>query len=454
MAKAKQLFVCAHCGNTESKWLGRCPACGSWNSLEEQDQNSRFTDSHIPAVIRPEAIVRLDELESSNSIRFQTGMPEFDRMLGGGIVEGSAVLLGGEPGIGKSTLMLQVIDSLGRDCLYVSGEESPSQIRLRADRLHINSSLVTLYSDTDVGSIVSVLQRDRPSLVVIDSIQTLSSKELGPVPGTVNQIKYCCMELIDWAKRSGCALFLIGHITKDGAIAGPKVIEHMVDTVCLFEQASGGVRIIRASKNRFGSVDEIGVFTMEEDGLKGVENASAFFLGRRKASLPAGTVSTVVYEGTRMFMVEIQALTVGAKNGYSRVFSDRIDSARISRISAVLEKHAGLPFSTTDIYVNVAGGIKLKEVSIELAIAAALYSAITQKPLKNMIVITGELSLAGEVRPVSHLGKRIKTSEDMGFSGIVCPATTLGTAVSLPPDVRSIEVIGCETIGDLVSAIS
>lgn len=454
MAKVKQLYVCTQCGNSESKWLGRCPVCGAWNTLEEQDQNSRFTDTQIPAAIRPEAIVRLDELESSSSIRFSTGIAEFDRMLGGGIVEGSAVLLGGEPGIGKSTLMLQVIDSLAKDCLYVSGEESPSQIRLRADRLCINPSLVTLYSDTEIGSVLSVLQRNKPSLVVIDSIQTLSSKELGPVPGTVNQIKYCCMELIDWAKRTGCALFLIGHITKDGSIAGPKVIEHMVDTVCLFEQASAGVRIIRASKNRFGSVDEIGVFTMEEDGLKGVENASAFFLGRRKESLPAGTVSTVVYEGTRMFMVEIQALTVGAKNGYSRIFSDRIDSARVSRISAVLEKHAGLPFSTTDIYVNVAGGIKLKEVSIELAIAAALYSAITQKPLKNMLVVTGELSLAGEVRPVSHLSKRIKTSEDMGFSGIVCPSMGMGSTMALPSDSSSIEIFGCETIGDLVSAIS
>ncbi|MGM0431759.1 MAG: DNA repair protein RadA [Spirochaetota bacterium] len=424
MAKQKNrvVYKCSSCEHEEAKWMGRCPSCGAWNTFEKtisQQAQSGKTEKKSSSQQLP---VSLHTVSSEAQTRFSSGNSELDRVLGGGIMLGSAVLLGGEPGIGKSTLLLQAAAAAEADTvLYVSGEESPVQIRMRAERLELPLENITVLHGTSLEQIRRQLYEIRPNLVIIDSVQTVYSEEIGLVPGTVNQVKYSCMEITDWAKQNQSSVFFIGHVTKDGSIAGPKVVEHMVDTVLNFEQADTGVRIIRASKNRFGSVDEIGVFTMEQKGLFPVPDPATFFLGQRSRNVPPGSIAAAIYEGTRTFMVEIQALAVSAKGGYTRVYSDRIDSARVSRVAAVLEKHLGLPLSEHDLYVNVAGGIRVNEVGVELPLALALYSAVTGRRLQAGLVAFGELSLAGEVRPVRYVEARIKSAEEMGFLEIICP---------------------------------
>ncbi|MEA4861277.1 MAG: ATPase domain-containing protein, partial [Sphaerochaeta sp.] len=358
-------YVCSQCGRSETKWLGRCPDCGSWNTFEEEAIQSVSDGKHalISTLAKP---VSLESVVIDPHFRYETGIGELDRVLGGGVMRGSSILLGGEPGIGKSTLMLQVLEkcSLGRKVLYVSGEESPSQVKLRAQRLELKLSSIDIFCDTRAEILESLLTSTKPDVVVIDSLQTLSSEELPSPAGSVNQIRYCSTLLVGICKQLGISLFLIGHVTKEGVLAGPKVIEHLVDTVLYFEQVSSGVRLVRAAKNRFGSVDEIGIFSMHEKGLTAVANPSSFFITDRSgATLPAGIAYTAVIEGSRTFLVEIQALTTLAKNGYSRIYSERIDTARVTRVAAILERHAGVRISDQDIYVNVAGGMKLSEVS-------------------------------------------------------------------------------------------
>jgi DNA repair protein RadA/Sms len=338
-------------------------------------------------------------------------------------MKGSVALLAGEPGIGKSTLMLQLaagIHSAGR-VLYISGEESPAQIRLRADRLHVESDRIEIFSETELSALLRVCQNVKPVVVVLDSIQTVYSEDIGSVPGTVNQIKLCTQELIDWAKTHGAALFLVGHVTKEGAIAGPKVVEHMVDTVLYFDSGSAEIRILHCAKNRFGSVDEIGIFEMGENGLRQVENPASVFLTARAGGEPPGIAVAPVYEGSRVLLVEIQSLVVPAKGGISRVFSERIDSARVSRMAAVLEKHLKVRLSDQDIYVNVGGGIRIREVGVDLSLCLSLYSARINQPIPSRTALVGEISLAGEVHPVGHLDRRVKAVQEMGFSRIICP---------------------------------
>lgn len=436
MARLKVQYRCNACGHIESKWLGRCPQCEEWNTFKEETVSSAKGDGagalqgrggsrgsreaqSDPYFRHP---VSLSQVEAKEGFRFASGMSEFDRVLGGGVMRGSAVLIGGAPGIGKSTLMMQLLASSEiHEPLLVSGEESAAQIRMRAERLGMASRPLKVLGETRLENLLRILRETKPDLVVIDSIQTLMSEDLGPVPGTVNQLKYCSLELIDWAKEHDAALFLVGHITKDGTLAGPKVIEHMVDTVLYFDQAESGTRIVRSMKNRFGSVDEIGVFTMTRSGLVPAADPASFFLGTRMTDPLPGITAAAVFEGSRTFMVEIQALTVPAKSGISRVYTERIDVARVSRIAAVMERHAGIVFSDQDIYVNVAGGIRLAEVGIELPLALALYSARMQKSMPPMTAASGELSLAGEVRPVGHIGKRLKTARDMGFQRFLGP---------------------------------
>jgi DNA repair protein RadA/Sms len=423
MAKKNRLiYKCRSCGHEEAKWLGRCPQCGSWNSFEEheaavhapQGKKSSQKDSKDP--------VFLNQVSIEDKNRFSSGDSELDRVLGGGIMKGSAVLLGGEPGIGKSTLMLQMLASSEvKNVLYVTGEESLPQIRMRSQRLQIPIDHIRIIHETHIERIMQQIRRLKPELVVVDSVQTMMSEELGLVPATVSQVKFSSMELTDWAKYSDAAVFLIGHVTKEGSIAGPKVVEHLVDTVINFEQAETGVRIIRASKNRFGSVDEIGVFTMERTGLQPVGNPASFFLQKKGGTVFPGMIAAAVYEGTRTFMVEIQALTIPAKSGYTRVYSEKIDASRVSRIAAVIEKHLNIRLSEYDIYINVAGGIRLSEVAIELPLALAIYSAVTGKVLHAGLASVGEMSLAGEIRFVRNLESRIKTAADMGFHTIICP---------------------------------
>ncbi|MFW6207396.1 MAG: DNA repair protein RadA [Spirochaetota bacterium] len=455
MGKRRDFFICNECGHEEPKWLGRCPECGSWNSFREM-KASTGPGSGSTATGRGGIgagasggrhkklqAVSLEEVEVAEGVRLDTGLEEVNRVLGSGAMLGATALIGGEPGIGKSTLMLQLSASIRTDrpVLYISGEESLPQIRMRAERLGIVhpsrskigaeravnngrggvGSAVKLVSESDLDRIMAVLREVKPQVVIVDSIQTLISADAGSVPGTVNQLKYGCHELIDWAREEQASLFLVAHVTKEGAIAGPKVIEHMVDTVLYFEQADSGLRIVRAMKNRHGSVDEIGLFTMEADGLVQVPDAASFFLEQREDELPPGITAAPVYEGTRVLMVEIQALVVPAKSGFSRIYSDKIDNNRVSRIAAVLEKLLSVRFSDQDIYINVAGGIRLGEVGIELPLAMALYSARTGIPVPKQTALAGEISLAGEIRPTAHMQRRIRTAADMGFKRFIGP---------------------------------
>jgi DNA repair protein RadA/Sms len=433
MAKKKStVYVCSECGHQERRWLGRCPSCGSWNSFREEagaggdgaaaEKRSERRKSGANSPQNLEAVETVDQL------RINTGIEEVNRVLGGGITAGSSVLIGGEPGIGKSTLMMQLAARVqaGEPVLYVSGEESAGQLKMRADRLGIGGARIRVVCENDLEALLTLLRREQPRIAVVDSIQTLISQEAGAIPGTVNQLKYGCWELIDWARLNDAAVFLVAHVTKEGSIAGPKVIEHMVDTVLYFEQAGSGLRIIRAMKNRFGSVDEIGLFTMEERGLIQVSEPASFFLQQREDELPPGIAAAPVYEGSRVLMVELQALVVPAKSGFSRIYSDKIDANRVSRVAAVLEKHLGLRFSDRDIYINVAGGIRLGEVGIELPLAVALYSARTGIAVPRELAVAGEISLAGEIRPTAHMGKRVRAAKEMGFSRFAGPTGTGG----------------------------
>lgn len=419
------VYVCSECGREETKWMGRCPSCGSWNTFTEEKVIKESKDKTQAAMpIIDKALKKLSDVNVDKAFRFSSGISELDRVLGGGIMRPSSILVGGEPGIGKSTIMLQMISSAAEigKVLYVSGEESPSQVKLRAERLKLNLEKINIFCDTRLEALVEAVEDLKPAVVVVDSLQTLSTSTVPSIAGSPNQMRACCYALSMLAKTNDIALFLIGHVTKEGTIAGPKIVEHLVDTVLYFESSDNGVRFLRAAKNRFGSVDEIGIFQMEEEGLKAVKDPSEFFISNRKDSeMPAGIAYTAVVEGSRTFLVEIQALTIPAKSGFSRVYSDRVDTARVNRIAAILERHAGLHLSDQDIYVNIAGGMKINEVSIELAIALALWSARTETVLPVDLVSFGELSLAGEVRPVSFLEKRIKTSEDMGFKTYLSP---------------------------------
>ena len=422
MKESSVRYVCRECGHVENKWNGRCPECGSWNSFDEEKTAPVQKGRIEPQPVMNASLQKLSNVPYEAAMRVSSGIEELDRVLGGGVMRPSSVLVGGEPGIGKSTIMLQMLSALSENgnVLYVSGEESPSQVKMRAERLGLRSDQISIFCDTRLETLLETIEKVSPCYIVIDSLQTLYSASIASPSGSPNQIKVCCMEISLLAKKLGDAVFFIGHVTKDGLIAGPKIVEHIVDTVLYFESAETGMRLLRASKNRFGSVDEIGLFTMDGTGLHGVKDPSSLFLSSRGGNvLPAGIAFTSVVEGSRTFSVEIQALVVPARSGYQRIYSDRIDSARVSRVAAILQKHAGLNLSDQDIYVNVAGGMKLSEVSIELALALALYSSKEGISLRSSVAAFGELSLAGEVRPVSFSERRLKNLADMGFEEVL-----------------------------------
>jgi len=412
-------YECAGCGHREAKWLGRCPECGEWNTLRECAAPAQKGG----AVKATRFSVPLDAVDPAEGARSPSGSAEVDRVLGGGIMRGSSVLIGGEPGIGKSTLLLQVAALAGVQgrVLYISGEESAAQIRLRADRLGLKRAGLEVLCTGDLAEALAALERVKPALFVVDSLQTLSSAEAGAVPGTANQVKYCALELSDWARERGSACFLVAHVTKDGLIAGPKAAEHTVDVVLMFEQSETDVRFLRSAKNRFGSTDEVGLFMMTEKGLEELSDPSSVFLVRREGRAPAGAAVAATWEGTRSLLVEIQALTVPGKASLSRVYSERIEPARVARVAAVLEKHVGLRLSDQDIYVNVSGGIRLSEPGVDLALAAAIYSARTGIALPAGAALAGELSLAGEVRPVRRMVGRARAAKAMGLARVIGP---------------------------------
>lgn len=426
-------YRCNKCGYSQPRWLGRCPECGEWNSLEEIiiDKNNITAVGRGSEKVEKQKPVNLDSVTAQANARLSTGIDEFDRVLGGGATKRSAILLGGEPGIGKSTLLLQTIASIALQykdskVLYISGEESSGQIKERAERLNLDCKNIQILCTSRLEDSLDALDSINPIFVIIDSIQTIYSAEAGLIPGTVNQLKYCANEFISWVKERDAVLIMTAHVTKDGTIAGPKSMEHMVDTVISFERNNDDIRFLHAQKNRFGSVDEIGIFCMTNTGLYPIKDPSTLFLTKRETVQPAGVVCTPVFEGSRIFMVEIQALTVPAKASSSRIYSEKIDSGRVARIAAVIEKKCGLVFSDQDIYVNVAGGIRLSESSIDGAIAMALYSARTDLPIKSDYAVYGEVSLAGEIRPVTKSLQRLHAAQNLGFKNVVSPEKDSG----------------------------
>ena len=441
------VYKCSGCGYSQPRWLGRCPECGEWNTFEEciVDSNAVSPAGRGSDVSVKVKTVPLSSVEAKDTSRILTGIDEFDRVLGGGAEKRSAILIGGEPGIGKSTLLIQTASSLASSArksgpaqriLYVSGEESAAQIKERAERLHLCADGIEVLCTMRLEDILDALDSLNPVFTIIDSIQTVYSAQAGIVPGTVNQLKYCANELVGWVKERDSVLVMTAHVTKEGTIAGPKTLEHMVDTVISFERNSDDVRFLHAQKNRFGSVDELGIFTMTENGLEPVLNPATMFLSERKEIQPAGVACAAVFEGNRVFLVEIQALTAPAKAAVSRVYSDKIDSARVSRIAAILEKRAGLHFLGEDIYINVAGGIRLSESAVDAALAAAMYSARTDVPVPVGTAVFGELSLAGEIRAVPKIKQRAKTAEGLGFTNILAPEKSAG--ITCVKDIRTL----------------
>jgi DNA repair protein RadA/Sms len=421
MKKPSIIFRCSACGHEEPKWLGRCPECGQWNTMLEAKTAGRF-EKDSSAFSLP-----LESVDPALGTRVSSGISELDRVLGGGFMRGSSILIGGEPGIGKSTLLLEASANLGAKgkALYISGEESAAQIRLRAERIGALSKQIEIFCGNDLHACLSVMDSVHPLLTVVDSIQTIHSPEAGAVPGTPNQIKFCTQELVEWAKSHDSIVVLVAHVTKDGMIAGPKAAEHLVDAVISFEQAENALRVLRTSKNRFGSSDELGFFLMGGEGLAELPDPSGIFMVRREGHLPAGIAVAIVHEGSRILLAEVQALTIPSKSGIMRVYSDRIDPLRVSRIAAVLEKQTRLDFSSQEIYVNVAGGLRLTEPAVDLPLACALYSARTGQALPLGSAIAGELSLAGEVRPVRSMDRRAKSASQLGFERIIGPGVLL-----------------------------
>lgn len=415
-------YICSSCGHVESKWMGRCPECGQWNSFEEEVIVKEVKNKSNDVI--DQSLRKLSDVSSSSSIRLSSGFDELDRVLGGGIMLPSSVIVGGEPGIGKSTLMLESLARISEkdSVLYISGEESPVQVKSRAERLDLDCENIYIYSNTNLESVVSQIEKIKPAVVVIDSIQTLFSSEVESIQGTITQIRACALSLSLLAKKLNFCVFFIAHVTKDGNIAGPKIIEHMVDTVLYFESAENGIRLLRTSKNRFGSVDEIGFFSMDSKGLHGIKNPNEIFImNREEDNLPPGIAFTAAVEGTRTFIIELQALVVPAKSGLQRIYSDKIDISRVSRVAAILERHIGLHLSDKDIYVNIAGGVKVKDVSLELPLALAIYSSAFNRSLSEKTISFGELSLAAEVRNTASSSRMIKTAKDAGFENIICP---------------------------------
>lgn len=420
MSKSRIKYICSNCGYESLRWLGKCPECESWNSFTEEVVES---SKRKPVISKSKyELNTIDNISANEEERIKTGINEFDRVLGGGLMPGSVILLGGDPGIGKSTLAMQATANIKQKVLYATGEESEKQIKLRASRLKLNSNNFYVQAETNLSDIIGAINQLSPSVVVIDSIQTMYRSELDNSPGTITQIRECTSLLMEEAKKKHYCVLIIGHVTKEGMIAGPKLLEHIVDTVIQFEGESNySFRILRAQKNRFGSTNEIGVFEMHETGLREVKNPSELFLSEREKQTP-GSVVTASIEGTRPILLEVQALVTPSNYGYPQRVSNGFDQRRLSILLAVLEKRANIRVSATNVFVNVAGGIRITEPAADLAVCTAISSSLTEKIIDNQTIIIGEVGLGGEIRSVGHIEKRIQEAEKLGFKTAVVPA--------------------------------
>lgn len=445
MAKNQTVFVCSNCGNESPKWLGKCPACNSWNTFYEEKIVTSKVSGEKKAVSAE--VKKLNSVEIEKYSRYKTGYEELDRVLGGGLVQGSLVLLGGEPGIGKSTLILQICDKIkvNGSVLYISGEESATQIKMRADRLNINNENILFLGETCIETIENTLESVKPDFIIIDSIQTMFSEQLQAAAGSVSQVREITARIMQMCKRKNITTILIGHVTKDGNIAGPRVLEHMVDTVLYLEgERYFSYRILRGVKNRFGSTNEVGLFEMREEGLCEIENPSEILISERDGN-PSGSVIVASLEGTRPMLVEIQALLAPTAFGMPRRTGIGVDYNRMALLMAVLEKRAGLHISNYDAYINVVSGIKIDEPAVDLGIALAIASNFKNVPLPKDLVVVGEIGLTGEIRSVNSLEKRVKEAEKMGFKTFVVPESG---KKQIKYKTTSINVIGVKTISE------
>jgi DNA repair protein RadA/Sms len=452
VAKSSSVFVCGSCGYESPKWLGKCPGCQSWNTFVEERPARKTAGRPESGISAPrQKPMPIQEVETSRDARIHTGIGELDRVLGGGLVPGSLLLVGGDPGIGKSTLLLQTSNALasrGRKVLYVSGEESARQTKLRAERIGALAEQMYVLSETNMEEIAAAIDEVQPDLAVIDSIQTVYHPSIESAPGSVSQVRECTGYFLRIAKVRGIATVLVGHVTKEGAIAGPRLLEHMVDTVLYFEgERHHAFRVLRAVKNRFGSTNEIGIFEMLESGLREVANPSEMFLSERPVGA-AGSIVTASMEGTRPVLVELQALVAPTTFPSPRRMTAGVDHNRLSLILAVLEKRIGLFLQNQDTYVNVAGGVRLVEPAVDLAMAVAIASSYRDKPTRPGDVVFGEVGLTGEVRAVSRIEQRVKEAEKLGFKRVIMPA---GSMKGWKPP-RGIELVAVQTVGEALKA--
>ncbi|QRX82874.1 DNA repair protein RadA [Glaciimonas sp. PAMC28666] len=452
MAKAKTNYTCTECGGIANKWTGQCPACGQWNTLVEtiiESVGNRFSNQH-KGLAQTAPVVSLSDIDAIDVPRFGTGIEEFDRVLGGGLVAGGVVLIGGDPGIGKSTLLLQALANLSRvkKVLYVSGEESGAQIAMRGKRLAVDAKDLKLQAEIQLEKILNTLVEHKPEVVVIDSIQTVYSDALSSAPGSVAQVRECAAQLTRVAKQTGITIIMVGHVTKEGALAGPRVLEHIVDTVLYFEgDTHSSFRLVRAVKNRFGAVNELGVFAMTEKGLKGVSNPSALFLSQHDIAV-AGSCVMVTQEGTRPLLVEIQALVDASHAPNARRLSVGLDQNRLAMLLAVLHRHAGIAAFDQDVFINAVGGVKITEPAADLAVLLAINSSMRNKPLPRGLVVFGEVGLAGEIRPAPRGQERLREAAKLGFSIAVIPKSNVPKQ-----KIEGLTVIGVERIDDALNKI-
>ncbi|MGB3836385.1 DNA repair protein RadA [Castellaniella sp.] len=449
-AKARSLFLCTECGGTTAKWEGRCPHCGAWNTLQESREPTASAAHRFAPLAASAPVRRLADIEAREHTRNPTGIEEFDRVLGGGLVAGAVVLIGGDPGIGKSTLLLQALASLSaqRPVLYVTGEESAEQVALRAQRLGVSGDSVDLLAEIQLEQITHALLERKPEVAVIDSIQTLYSGELTAAPGSVSQVRECAAQLTRVAKQTGITLILIGHVTKDGALAGPRVLEHIVDTVLYFEgDTHSSFRLVRAIKNRFGAVNELGVFAMTDRGLKGVSNPSALFLAGHARQV-SGSCVMATQEGTRPLLVEVQALVDTAHVPNPRRLSVGLESSRLAMLLAVLHRHAGVATFDQDVFVNAVGGVRIIEPAADLAVALAILSSMRDQALPEGLLAFGEIGLAGEIRPAPRGQERLREAAKLGFTQAVVPRANLPRQA-----IEGLEIRAVDRIEDVLSVL-